>query len=79
MKNPAMLAAVLALAALGDEGEDRKSKMSAEDYAALKARQRQRTEAAAAQRQAEYDAVAAPYREARRARKAAQLAREQRQ
>lgn len=78
MTNPVMLAAVLALATLGDEAEDRKSKMSAEEYAAYKDRIRQRTDADKARAKAEYDAAAAPYREARRARKAAQLARERR-
>jgi hypothetical protein len=75
-------ALVSATLAIATGTHERKAKMTAEEYAEYK--QRQREEAAARERnrlrelerkQAEYDAAAAPYREARRARKAAQLAR----
>jgi hypothetical protein len=76
MRNPAMLAAVLALGVLGDDAEARHAKMNAEEWKAHQDKLKQRTAAAKAARQAEYDAIAQPYREARRARKAAYLARQ---
>jgi hypothetical protein len=76
--NLRMLTAVLALAALGDAANDKRAKMTPEEFAANRAEIRRREAAYAAQRQREYDAIAQPYRDARRARKAAQLAREQR-
>lgn len=85
MTNPAMIAAVvLALSTIDDAlyhntaGGRGCPKMTPEEFAANRAEIRRREAAYAAQRKAENDAIAKPYRDARRARKAAQLAREKR-
>jgi hypothetical protein len=64
-KSALHLASILALATLVDEFD---SPQSREDRAAMAQRRRKREEAATAQWKAEQDAIAAPYREARRLR-----------
>lgn len=60
---PDMLAAILALATLGDEFEGNKEEREAQEK-----RRREHNEAATARWKAEQEAIAAPYREARRLR-----------
>jgi hypothetical protein len=64
-KSALHLASILALATLVDEFD---SPQSREDREAMAKRRREREEAATAQWKAEQDAIAAPYREARRLR-----------